>query len=101
MASVSTDEPQLSVRKATEKSRYEAVIDDAVVGFADISEDAERVVFNHVEVTPAWQGQGVASRLVRAAFDQVIAQGKAIKPLCPFAVGYVRRHPEYSEHTGS
>jgi uncharacterized protein len=101
MASVRTDEPQLSVRKATEKSRYEAVIDDAVVGFADISEDAERVVFNHVEVTPAWQGQGVASRLVRAAFDQVIAQGKAIKPLCPFAVGYLRRHPEYAEHTGS
>jgi predicted GNAT family acetyltransferase len=98
---VSSHDPAVSVRKATETSRYEAVIDDAVVGFADITEDDERVVFNHVEVMPAWQGQGVASRLVREAFDQVIAQGKAIKPLCPFAVGYVRRHPEYSEHTGS
>jgi uncharacterized protein len=100
MTSVSSDDLQITVRKATEKSRYEAVIDGAVVGFADITEDDERVVFNHVEVTPAWQGQGVASRLVQAAFDQVLAQRKAIKPLCPFAVGYLRRHPEYAEHTG-
>jgi predicted GNAT family acetyltransferase len=98
---VSSDDQQISVRKATEKSRFEAVIDGAVVGIADITEDDERVVFNHVEVTPAWQGQGIASRLVHEAFDQVIAQGKAIRPLCPFAVGYLDRHPEYAEHTGS
>jgi uncharacterized protein len=101
MASVSSDDLAISVRKATEKSRYEAVIDDVVVGIADITEDDEQVVFDHVEVTPAWRGEGIASRLVRAAFDQVIAQGKAIRPLCPFAVGYLHRHPEYAEHTGS
>jgi predicted GNAT family acetyltransferase len=101
MASVSSDDLAISVRKATEKSRFEAVIDDKVVGFADYTEDDRRIVFNHVEVTPAWQGQGIASRLVREAFDQVIAQGKGIRPLCPFAVGYLHRHPEYAEHTGS
>jgi hypothetical protein len=101
MASVSSDEPQFSVRNATQKSRYEAVIDDAVVGHANYTEDDQRVVFTHVEVKPAWRGKGIASGLVREAFDQVIAQGKAIEPLCPFAVGYVKRHPEYAEHTGS
>jgi predicted GNAT family acetyltransferase len=101
MTSVSTDDLQISVRKATEESRFEAVLDGAVVGIADYTEDEGRVVFTHVEVTPAWQGQGIASRLVRAAFDEVIAQGKGIRPLCPFAVGYVHRNPEYAEHTGS
>jgi predicted GNAT family acetyltransferase len=101
MTSVSTDDLQITVRKATEKSRFEAVIDGAVVGIADYTEDEGWVVFTHVEVTPAWQGQGIASRLVRAAFDEVIAQGKGIRPLCPFAVGYVHRNPEYAEHTGS
>jgi predicted GNAT family acetyltransferase len=90
----------VSVRDAPEKSRYEAVIDGAVAGVADYRQDGEHVVFSHVEVTPAWQGQGVASELVRQAFDEVIAQGRTITPLCPFAVGFVKRHPEYAEHTG-
>jgi uncharacterized protein len=101
MASVSSDDLQMSVRNAPAKSRYEAVIDDAVVGLADYTEDDKHVVFTHVEVMPAWRGKGIASRLVREAFDQVIAQGRGIRPLCPFAVGYVKRHPEYTEHTGS
>jgi predicted GNAT family acetyltransferase len=97
---VSTTSPEVTVRKATERSRYEAVIDGDVAGVADYSEDAHSVVFPHVEVTPKWQGQGIASALVRQAFDEVIASGKTIMPLCPFAVGFVKRHPEYTEHTG-
>jgi predicted GNAT family acetyltransferase len=96
---VSTTSPEVTVRKSSERSRYEAVIDGDVAGYADISEDADTVVFPHVEVVRAWQGQGVASALVRQAFDDVIASGKTITPLCPFAVGYVKRHPEYAEHT--
>jgi predicted GNAT family acetyltransferase len=96
---VSTASPEVTVRKATERSRYEAVIDGDVAGYADISEDVDSVVFPHVEVTPKWQGQGIASALVRQAFDDVIASGKTITPLCPFAVGFVTRHPEYAEHT--
>jgi predicted GNAT family acetyltransferase len=101
MAPVSSDDPQISVRNVPEKSRYEAVINDEVVGLAAYTEDDRRVVFTHVEVTPAWQGKGIASGLVREAFDQVMASGKGIRPLCPFAVGYVKRHPEYAKHTGS
>jgi predicted GNAT family acetyltransferase len=92
--------PSVMVRKATERSRFEAVIDGDVAGFADISEDADSVVFPHVEVRSKWRGQGIASTLVRQAFDDVIASGKTITPLCPFARGFVERHPEYAEHTG-
>jgi uncharacterized protein len=97
---VNAASPQVTVRKATERSRYEAVIDGDVAGVADYSEDGDSVVFAHVEVSPKWRGQGIASALVRDAFDDVIGSGKTITPLCPFAVGYVRRHPEYAEHTG-
>jgi predicted GNAT family acetyltransferase len=97
---MSTTSPQVTVRKATERSRYEAVIDDDVAGYADYAEDDRTVVFPHVEVMRKWQGQGIASSLVRQAFDQVIAVGKTITPVCPFAVGFVKRHPEYAKHTG-
>jgi uncharacterized protein len=97
---VSTASPEVTVRKATERSRFEAVVDGDVAGYADISEDADSVVFPHVEVLSKWRGKGIASALVRQAFDEVIASGKTITPLCPFAVGFVERHPEYTEHTG-
>jgi uncharacterized protein len=97
---MSTTSPEVTVRKATERSRYEAVIDGDVAGYADYSEDAHTVVFPHVEVMATWQGQGIASDLVRQAFDEVIASGKTITPVCPFAVGFVKRHPEYTKHTG-
>lgn len=92
--------PAVTVRDAPGRSRYEAVIDDEVVGFADYHELDGRVVFLHVEVRSRWEGRGVATRLVGDAFDSVVARGKAITPVCPFAVGFVRRHPEYKVHTG-
>jgi predicted GNAT family acetyltransferase len=97
---VSSSSPAVTVRKATERSRYEAVIDGLVVGVADYREDGDHVVFPHVEVTPKWEGQGVATALVREALDEVIAAGKSITPLCPFVVRFVGEHPEYAEHTG-
>jgi uncharacterized protein len=97
---VSATSPEVSVRKSAERSRYEAVVDGDVAGYADISEDADSVTFPHVEVLSKWRGRGIASTVVRQAFDEVIASGKTITPLCPFAVGFVKRHPEYAEHTG-
>jgi predicted GNAT family acetyltransferase len=96
----SSSSPEVTVRNDAAKSRYEAVIDGAVVGVADYRLDGDHVVFPHVEVTPKWEGKGVASTLVREALDEVIAAGKRITPQCPFVVGFVEEHPEYAEHTG-
>jgi predicted GNAT family acetyltransferase len=78
--------------------RYEAHIDGELAGLATYRLKDDRVVFNHVEVYPKWERKGVGSTLVRTALDDVVARGKQITPLCPFVIGYVRRHPEYREH---
>jgi hypothetical protein len=90
----------VTVRDSSDRSRYEAVVDGEVIGFANYHAVGHRVVFPHVEVDAQWQGRGIASAIVRQAFDDVISQGKTIRPLCPFAVGFVRRYPEYEGHTG-
>jgi uncharacterized protein len=90
----------VSVRNAPERSRYEAVVDGEVAGFADYQEVDDRVVLLHVEVTPERQGNGIATTLVRAAMDDLIARGKTITPRCPFAVAFVQRYPEYLLYTG-
>ncbi len=90
----------VEVRDARERSRYEAVVDGDVAGFADYRETDDRVVFLHVEVAPERQGNGIATTLVREAMDDVIDRGKTITPRCPFAVAFVQRFPEYQQYTG-
>ena len=79
------------------KSRYEALVDDRVAGFAEYRMDGEDVVFTHTEVDDAYEGRGVGSRLVRAALDDVRRQGRRIEPLCPFVHSYIEGHAEYQD----
>jgi predicted GNAT family acetyltransferase len=79
------------------KSRYEAVVDDNVAGFAEYRMDGEDMVFTHTEVDDAYEGQGVGSRLVRAALDDVRRQGRRIEAQCPFVHSYIHRHAEYQD----
>jgi predicted GNAT family acetyltransferase len=52
-------------------------------------------VFTHTEVDEAYQGQGLASRLIRAALDGSRRKGLEVTPLCPYVANFIRRHPEY------
>ncbi len=79
------------------QGRYEALVDDRVAGFAEYRMDGEDVVFTHTEVADAYEGQGIGSRLVRAALEDVRRQGRRIEPLCPFVHSYIDRHAEYQD----
>lgn len=50
--------------------------------------------FQHTEVPPEAQGQGLASKLARAAFDYARAEGLRVIPSCPFVTEWLTRHPE-------
>jgi predicted GNAT family acetyltransferase len=53
------------------------------------------VVFTHTIVEDAFEGQGVGSRLARAALDTVRDRGQRVKPECSFIRSYIERHEEY------
>jgi hypothetical protein len=55
----------------------------------------------HTAVPAAGQGKGIATSLVRAAFDHAEAAGMKVVPMCSFAAAYVRRHPEYRSSVAS
>jgi predicted GNAT family acetyltransferase len=57
----------------------------------------DSLVFTHTEVPSADEGQGIASRLVRAALDDTHRRGLKIVPACSFVADFVRRHPEYRD----
>ena len=82
------------VRDVPAASRYEARVGDALAGFLDYRLDGGRIVLVHTETQDGFEGRGVGSALVEAAFDAAGDAGLAVVPECPFVRTYLTRHPE-------
>jgi uncharacterized protein len=83
------------VRDARDRSRFEITVDGRLAGFAAYQRTADAVAFTHTEIEPDFEGQGLASTLVRAALDDVRREGLAVRPYCPFVRSWLARHPDY------
>jgi hypothetical protein len=77
------------------ESRYEIRADGELAGFAQYRNADGRVTFFHTEIDPAYEGEGLGSRLARFALDDVRSHGQQVVPLCPFIAQYIRGHTEY------
>jgi predicted GNAT family acetyltransferase len=83
------------VRKA--EGRYEIVVDGVVAGFTEVREGDGALDLPHTVVEDAYEGQGLAGRLVREALDDIRAQGRLVHPFCPYVKGWIQKHPEYAD----
>ena len=83
------------VREAPERSRFEVLVDDEVVGFVVYHEEDGRVAFPHTEVSTSYEGRGLATQVVRAALDSARERGQQVLPYCPFVSGLIVKFPEY------
>ena len=88
--------PQNEVHDNKEARRYELQMPEGLA-FAEYRPAGPAIMFTHTEVPEALEGQGVGSRLVKAALDDAKAQGKKVIPMCPFVAAYIGRHQEYLE----
>jgi predicted GNAT family acetyltransferase len=64
----------------------------AEVTFPNIKDGIVNI--NHTFVDPSLRGQGVASQLVEAAYDEIKAAGKKTYATCPYAVRWFAEHPD-------
>ena len=53
-----------------------------------------RLVIRHTSVPPELGGRGIGGALVTAALDRAVRDELTVVPLCPFARGWLERHPE-------
>ena len=79
------------------KRRYEALVDGDVAGYVFYLHREGALVLIHTEVAEEFEGEGVGSRLIAGALDDIRSRGLQVTPLCPFAAAYIGRHEEYSE----
>lgn len=87
--------PEPTVRR--DADAYVLELGGERVGAAFIRVEGTTVTFTHTEVDDAHAGQGLASRLIRAALDDVRSRDETIVPRCPFVAAYVERHPGYAD----
>jgi predicted GNAT family acetyltransferase len=80
------------------RSRYEMRIDGRVAATAQYTHEGDAVCFTHTEVDPAFDGQGIGSRLAAFALDDLKRRGMKARPQCKFIAAYMERHEkEYGE----
>jgi uncharacterized protein len=84
----------LIVVDISERRRFELLLDGHRVGLADYSVRDEVITVPHVETDPAYRGQGFAAELMAGVLHSVRSKGQRIRPLCPYAAGYMRDRPE-------
>lgn len=88
----------LTVRDAPDRDRYEATTGDgrlAAIGAYRRQDD--RLVFTHTETVPEFEGEGVASTLVREALTDARSRGLQVVPRCPYVRAWIERHPDFAD----
>ena len=59
--------------------------------------DGKRLVLVHTGVPDELGGRGLGGELVRAALGKARAEDLVIDPQCPFARGWLAKHPDESQ----
>ncbi len=73
--------------------RFEAVVDGELCR-ADYQLAGDTMRMTHTSVPSALAGRGIASLLVRAAFEHAAAHDLKIAPECSYVDAWARRHRE-------
>ena len=74
---------------------YEVLLDGASAGLLVYGLEGSRRVFTHVFINEEYRGNSLSTLLVRAALDDIRAQGGTVTNYCPVVGRFVDRHVEY------
>ena len=86
-----SDTPQVTDNQA--EARFEVHADGHLAELL-YRLNGKRLVLIHTEVPEQLEGHGIGGALVTAAIDRAARDGMTVVPLCPFARGWLERHPE-------
>ena len=81
-----------------DRSRYEAVLDGRLAGFAEYELGEGVITFTHTVVDDELEGRGVGSALAREALDDVRRRGDLrVVPQCAFIRAWIDKHPDHAD----
>ena len=59
--------------------------------------DNGTLIIDHTGVPPAFEGRGIAGKLMQRAIDDARKTKVKITPVCSYVVAQFRRHPEWAD----
>jgi len=90
--------PGIEVVNNRERRQFE-IHDGDQLARLTYAEDSGVLELIHTEVPQALGGQGYGNQLVTAALEYAAEQSLLVKPTCPFAKAFIKRHPQYAKLT--
>ena len=81
-----------------EENRFQTIV-DGHVGYVEYVQRKGSIDIVHTIVPREIEGRGVASALVKAAYDYAIKNDLKVIVSCAYARGWSHRHPEYADIT--
>ena len=87
----------VTIDHVPDRQRYVISVDGAPVGLSKYREASGQRDFVHTEVDPAFQGHGLATKLIRAALDDTRESGLRIVAHCPMVAAFVGKHRDYDD----
>lgn len=87
---------ETQVRDNRESSRFEITI-QGETAYLEYTRGPHQLALIHTEVPPSLSGRGLASDLNRHALEIARTEDLQVTIVCPFALGFVDRHPEYGD----
>ena len=86
------------VTNNVERNRFEIRVEDGrLAGFTEYAARDGARDFVHTVVKDEFEGQGIGSKLARAALDETRADGLRVVASCPFIKGWIDKHPDYAD----
>lgn len=92
------DVNSLEVIHNPSEGRFEAWI-DGYLSKLEYIQDGNNFVITHVGVFPELRGQGIAGKITQVSLEYAKEHGLRVIPMCSYAAGYIRKHPEYAQLT--
>lgn len=88
-----------NVTHSLNSSRFE-ITEDGYTAYAEYRIQGGCMDIRHTIVPSHLENKGMASALVKTAYDWCRAEGLTPKGSCSFASAWLKRHPEYLEDAG-
>jgi uncharacterized protein len=86
----------LAVIHNDRENRFEVRV-NAGLAIVTYRMDPGKIVFEHTEVPPSAQNQGLAAKVVAAALDYARANHLQVLATCSYVRNFLRKHAEYQD----